>query len=199
MTHSPQPEKSGQPPGLWRVLDDDDRLTRLPAGLKKDDLLAMFRTMLQVRTIDERMITLQRQGRITFYGAATGQEAAVIGSGYALEAEDWVVPALREGGVALLRAERRWEPHLADAFRGRGEREQRCGGLCSEGVDQGGGAGELAAFVCHGSGRTDAQRCHKRSRAALSYFTRRFYAFSSSSSLFCPFFELPVYALVCYT
>ena len=52
-------------------------------------------------------------------------------------------------GVALLRAERRWEPHLADAFRGRGEREQRRGGLCAEGVDQGGGAGELVAAVHH--------------------------------------------------
>ena len=87
----------------------------------------------------------------------------------------------------------------AAAGAGGGEREQRRGGLCSEGVEQWAGAGELAAFVCHGSGRTDAQRCHKRSRAALSYFTRRFYAFSSSSSLFCPFFRLPVYALVCYS
>ena len=50
-------------------------------------------------------------------------------------------------GVALLRAERRWEPHLADAFRGRGEREQRRCGCCSEGVDPGGGAGELVAAV----------------------------------------------------
>ena len=88
-------------------------------------------------------------------------------------------------GVALLRAERRREPDLADAFRGRGEREQRCGGLCAEGVDQGGGAGELAAFVCHGSGRTDAQRCHKRSRAALSYFAGVFYSLAPALALVC--------------
>jgi pyruvate dehydrogenase E1 component alpha subunit/2-oxoisovalerate dehydrogenase E1 component alpha subunit len=59
--------------------------------------------MALVRAVDNRMVTLQRQGRITFYGAATGQEAAVIGSGYALSPDDWVVPALREGGIALLR------------------------------------------------------------------------------------------------
>ena len=76
-------------------------------------------------------------------------------------------------GVALLRAERRWEPHLADAFRGRGEREQRRGGLCSEGVEQWAGAGELAAFVCHGSTVAQMRRdATNVSRAALSYFTR---------------------------
>ena len=49
------------------------------------------------------MLTLQRQGRISFYGAATGQEGAVMGSGMAMESNDWIFPALREGGVALLR------------------------------------------------------------------------------------------------
>lgn len=100
-----QPETPGAPPGLARVLDDDDHvaLADLPAGLTPSALDRLYRAMALVRSVDERMVTLQRQGRITFYGAATGQEAAVIGSGYAFEAADWVVPALREGGVALLR------------------------------------------------------------------------------------------------
>ncbi len=63
----------------------------------------LYRAMRRLRTIDERMMTLQRQGRIGFYGAATGQEAAVIGSAYALEPTDWIFPALREGGAMLLR------------------------------------------------------------------------------------------------
>ena len=72
-------------------------------SLGREDQRAMYRAMCLVRVVDERMLTLQRQGRIGFYGAATGQEAAVIGSGWALEPRDWVLPALREGGVALLR------------------------------------------------------------------------------------------------
>src|SRR5262245_32645191 len=72
-------------------------------GLARHDLRAIYRAMLRVRVIDERMMTLQRQGRIGFYGAATGQEAAIVGSGYALRETDWVFPALRESGVALLR------------------------------------------------------------------------------------------------
>ena len=56
-----------------------------------------------MRVLDQRMLSLQRQGRIGFYGTAHGQEAAVTGSAYAARATDWVFPALREMGVALWR------------------------------------------------------------------------------------------------
>jgi pyruvate dehydrogenase E1 component alpha subunit/2-oxoisovalerate dehydrogenase E1 component alpha subunit len=52
---------------------------------------------------DARMMALQRQGRIGFYGEAMGQEAAVVGSAAASEPQDWIVPALREAGVGLYR------------------------------------------------------------------------------------------------
>lgn len=101
----PAPERSGQEPGLWQVTSEDGALLdgRAPEGLGRDDYVALHRWMSLVRALDGRMQTLQRQGRISFYGSATGQEAAVIGSGYALRPEDWVLPALRESGVALLR------------------------------------------------------------------------------------------------
>ncbi len=59
--------------------------------------------MVKIRVVDERMLKLQRQGRISFYGSATGQEAAVVGSAFAVSDEDWIVPALREGGTMLVR------------------------------------------------------------------------------------------------
>jgi hypothetical protein len=59
--------------------------------------------MVRIRILDERMMTLQRQGRIGFYGACTGQEAACIGSAYALRPTDWIFPALREAAAMLLR------------------------------------------------------------------------------------------------
>lgn len=59
--------------------------------------------MVLVRALDERCISLQRQGRIGFYAPHAGQEAAQIGSGLALEKEDWVFPAYRELAVALVR------------------------------------------------------------------------------------------------
>jgi pyruvate dehydrogenase E1 component alpha subunit/2-oxoisovalerate dehydrogenase E1 component alpha subunit len=59
--------------------------------------------MLLLRVLDGRMLSLQRQGRVGFYGTATGQEAAVAGSAYPLADTDWVFPALRESGVSLWR------------------------------------------------------------------------------------------------
>lgn len=62
-----------------------------------------FRTMLLQRTLDAKLTNLQRQGRIGFYGACTGQEATPIGTAMALRPDDWVFPALREGSAALYR------------------------------------------------------------------------------------------------
>ena len=69
----------------------------------KNDALAMYQQMVRLRLLDQRMLTLQRQGRIGFYGTATGEEAAIIGSAYALQKDDWIFPALRQGGAALMR------------------------------------------------------------------------------------------------
>ena len=65
--------------------------------------LRIYREMVRLRALDERMMTLQRQGRVGFYGAATGQEAVPIGCAAALRDTDWIFPALREGAVMLWR------------------------------------------------------------------------------------------------
>ncbi|MGD0587740.1 MAG: thiamine pyrophosphate-dependent enzyme [Thermoplasmata archaeon] len=66
-------------------------------------LRTAYRWMLLGRTLDTRMQALQRQGRVGFYGAATGQEAVNVAAGLASTAEDWVFPGLREQLVALVR------------------------------------------------------------------------------------------------
>jgi len=59
--------------------------------------------MVLVRSVDERCLSLQRQGRIGFYVPLQGQEAAQVGCATALEPDDWIFPAYRELGVALVR------------------------------------------------------------------------------------------------
>ena len=59
--------------------------------------------MRRLRLIDARMVLLQRQGRVGFYGACTGQEAVPIATGQVVEKGDWVYPALREQSVMLVR------------------------------------------------------------------------------------------------
>lgn len=86
-----------------QILAEDGTLVGEEPELEYGDLIRIYRYLLLLRLLDERMIALQRQGRIGFYGAATGEEAAVIGSSYALQREDWIFPALRQGGAAILR------------------------------------------------------------------------------------------------
>jgi pyruvate dehydrogenase E1 component alpha subunit/2-oxoisovalerate dehydrogenase E1 component alpha subunit len=88
---------------LRRVLDDDGKLVGTAPEVPDTDLRAMHRHMLMMRTMDQRMLSLQRQGRIGFYGLTTGQEASVTGSAYPLLPTDWVFPALRETGVSMWR------------------------------------------------------------------------------------------------
>src|SRR6202521_3653215 len=71
--------------------------------MPRETLLRLYREMVRLRTVDERMMTLQRQGRVGFYGACTGQEEGILASALALEKRDESFPALREGGAMLLR------------------------------------------------------------------------------------------------
>jgi pyruvate dehydrogenase E1 component alpha subunit len=91
------------------------------AGRMTDaDLLFGYEAMLRIRTLDERMMTLQRQGRIGFYGTCSGQEAATIGTAMALEPTDWIFPALREAGVMLMRGYG-LVPYLSQVFGNSGD------------------------------------------------------------------------------
>lgn len=62
-----------------------------------------FYWLLFLRKLDELMYALQRQGAIGFYGGCTGQEATLVGCGLNIQQNDWVVPALREGSILLMR------------------------------------------------------------------------------------------------
>ncbi len=66
-------------------------------------MLSAYRWMVLGRTLDARMQALQRQGRVGFYGAATGHEAVNVAAGLATRPEDWIVPGLREQLSALVR------------------------------------------------------------------------------------------------
>ena len=90
--------------GLFTVLREDgsaDPATdpKMPAEL----LVSAYRHMRRLRLLDARMIVLQRQGRVGFYGACTGQEAVPIATGLVTQKDDWVFPALREQSVMLVR------------------------------------------------------------------------------------------------
>jgi len=91
--------------GLFQLLREDGTPADEAALASLDRALAhqLLEGMIRIRVTDARMMALQRQGRIGFYGEAMGQEAAVVGSAAVSEPDDWIVPALREAGVGLYR------------------------------------------------------------------------------------------------
>ena len=86
------------------ILDSDGHLdTALEPELSDDELKRMYRAMLLGRRLDERMVRLQRQGRIGTFAPIKGQEAAQIGSIVTLAKTDWMVPSFRETAAMLWR------------------------------------------------------------------------------------------------
>jgi 2-oxoisovalerate dehydrogenase E1 component len=86
-----------------QVIDVDGELVGDDPGLHPDLYQTMYRNMVLARTLDRRMLALQRQGRIGTYAMLEGQEAVQIGSALALEPNDFVFPSYREHGVQVTR------------------------------------------------------------------------------------------------
>jgi 2-oxoisovalerate dehydrogenase E1 component alpha subunit len=72
-------------------------------SLTTDDLRNLYEFLLLTRRLDERMWSLQRQGRVSAMASCQGQEAAQVASTYALTPQDYIIVAYRELGVAVTR------------------------------------------------------------------------------------------------
>jgi 2-oxoisovalerate dehydrogenase E1 component len=86
-----------------RVIDAQGNLVGGDPGLDPELYQTMYRNMVLSRTLDRRMLALQRQGRIGTYAMLEGQEAVQIGSALALAPNDFVFPSYREHGVQVTR------------------------------------------------------------------------------------------------
>ena len=87
-----------------RVIRDDGTLD--PAHdpkLEDERVVELYGWMVRTRIIDERLVTLQRQGRIGFHIGSLGEEATILGSAAAARKQDWLFPCYREFGALLLR------------------------------------------------------------------------------------------------
>jgi pyruvate dehydrogenase E1 component alpha subunit len=86
-------------PDLRRVIDEERELD----GVGEQELLDLYRSMVLLRTYDERSLVYHRQGRIGTYAIFWNHEAMQAGSVYALADEDWIFPSYRESAIGLLR------------------------------------------------------------------------------------------------
>lgn len=89
-----------------QILDEHGQVdSKLAPKLEPEQLRDIYRWMVLAREADQRMLKLQRQGRMGTFPLCTGQEAAACGAAYAMEPQDWFVGSYRELAGRLVRGQ----------------------------------------------------------------------------------------------
>ena len=146
------------------ILDDKGACdAELEPDISEEILLRLYRTMLLARKFDERLLNLQRQGRIGTFAPSSGQEASPLGAAAVLEPSDWFVPAFRETAAELWRGRSLESMIIYNAG-------------FSEGVEIPDNSNDLpisvpvASQILHAVGLAWAARYRKTDRVAMVFF-----------------------------
>src|ERR1700722_3243765 len=90
------------------ILNEHAEVDReLEPSLTAENLKTLYRYMLLTRRLDERMLIMQRQGRLSTFAQTFGHEAISLGAAFAITKDDWLVPYYREMAGMLYRG---WPP-----------------------------------------------------------------------------------------
>ena len=83
---------------MFQILNEEGQVVNEAAmpELSDEQLQELMRRMVYTRILDQRSISLNRQGRLGFYAPTAGQEASQLASQFALEKEDFVLPGYRD-------------------------------------------------------------------------------------------------------
>ncbi|QHJ70831.1 pyruvate dehydrogenase (acetyl-transferring) E1 component subunit alpha [Planococcus halotolerans] len=83
---------------MFQILNEEGEIVNEEANpnLSDEDLQELMRRMVYTRILDQRSISLNRQGRLGFYAPTAGQEASQIASHFALKKEDFILPGYRD-------------------------------------------------------------------------------------------------------
>ncbi|NQY64288.1 MAG: thiamine pyrophosphate-dependent dehydrogenase E1 component subunit alpha [Alteromonadaceae bacterium] len=90
---------------ILKILQQDGTLYECAELPDIDQELAtkVYKTLAFHRVLDERMVASQRQGRLSFYIAALGEEAASVGGAAGLKDQDMIMTQYREQGALMFR------------------------------------------------------------------------------------------------
>ena len=83
---------------MFQILNEDGKIINqddMP-DLSDEELKELMKRMVYTRILDQRSIALNRQGRLGFYAPTAGQEASQLGSQFALEQDDFLLPGYRD-------------------------------------------------------------------------------------------------------
>ena len=83
---------------MFQILNEKGEVVNEAAmpNLTDEELVELMTRMVYTRVLDQRSISLNRQGRLGFYAPTAGQEASQIASHFALDKQDWVLPGYRD-------------------------------------------------------------------------------------------------------
>jgi pyruvate dehydrogenase E1 component subunit alpha len=148
---------------LRRVIGDDETPDRELDGVDARFLLDLYRSLILLRTYDERSVVYHRQGRIGTYAIFWNHEAMQAGSVHALADDDWIFPSYRESAIGLLRGMPAatvlswWRGHPAGWWN---PADYNVASICVP----------IATHVPHAAGLAWGKKLRGESTAALAYF-----------------------------
>lgn len=94
-----------------QFLDENGKLTQsLPSSVESSEtLIKLYQLLVEIRTFDQKAISLQRTGKMGTYAPIHGQEAISTAIGHAMKKEDVLVPYYRDYGAQIQRGMAMWQ------------------------------------------------------------------------------------------
>jgi 2-oxoisovalerate dehydrogenase E1 component len=94
-------------------------------GFYNDELVNLYKQLVLPRMIEEKMLVLLRQGKISKWFSGIGQEAISVGATLAMQDDEWIMPLHRNLGVFTTRQMplhqlfKQWQGHQDGYSKGR--------------------------------------------------------------------------------
>lgn len=150
---------------MVQILDEkgNHKEDLIPSELTPEVVRDLYEKMAFARACDKRMYKMQRSGRMGTFASVEGQEAAQIGSEFAIEKTDWVVPAFRE--IAAMHAHGVPMESIFLYWRG-----NEAGSHHPEGVRVLPAAVPVGSQMLHAVGISWASKLRKEKDIAVTYF-----------------------------
>jgi len=107
---------------IYQIINPEGQVVAEVPNLPPEKLLSLYRWMVFGRIFSDRMVALQRQGRMGTFAPLNGQEAACVGLAAPLQPGDWLLGSYRESlpymikGVPLLAQLKHWGGYIADDY-----------------------------------------------------------------------------------
>jgi pyruvate dehydrogenase E1 component alpha subunit len=107
---------------VHQVLTPEGKVVGALPHLSAEQLVGLYRWMLLGRAYSDRMVALQRQGKMGTFAPLKGQEAASVGLAAPLDPEDWLIASYRENlsylvkGVPILAMMKQWGGYITGDY-----------------------------------------------------------------------------------